>query len=253
MANPAPTVPSLKESFITAQTNLLSQPLAPSQTWRRANDASQQPIPARLLDDALFSLNQTLQQHCRRVYPPQASSNVAEQISNSYLRDAEERVRGIKELESSIGRELDFAADDSIEALPMSWPVESDVANNPDDAADYEDIVQNLSELTEERKQLRLRVQQLRRIDASVKPLSGTEENGIQDNLVTREGPVEKELEKMRALLARVTGRVAALPDRPANNLSQPKSEPDVDLRDIEKSTKRNVDSFLSDSRVFPS
>lgn len=108
MSGSAPTVPALKESFITAQTNLLSQPLAPSRNWQRANNASNQPIPTRLLDDALFSLSQTIQQHCRRVYPPQASYNVAEQISNSYLRDAEDRVTRLKESESSIGRELDL-------------------------------------------------------------------------------------------------------------------------------------------------
>lgn len=108
MAAPAPTVPTIKESFITAQTNLLSQPLVPSRLWQRNNDASNQPIPARVLDDALFNLNQTVQLHCRRVYPPQASYNVAEQISSSYSRDAEERVNELKEAESNIGRELDF-------------------------------------------------------------------------------------------------------------------------------------------------
>jgi hypothetical protein len=108
MTAPAPTIPALKESFITAQTNLLSQPVVPSRIWRRNNNASSQPIPTRVVDDALFSLNQTIQLHCRRVYPPQASYNVAEQISNSYSRDAEERVSKLKESESSIGRELDL-------------------------------------------------------------------------------------------------------------------------------------------------
>jgi hypothetical protein len=38
----------------------------------------------------------------------------------------------------------------------------------------------------------------------------------VQENLVTRNGEVERELEKMRLLLARVTGRVAQLPDEKA-------------------------------------
>ncbi|EFY96765.1 hypothetical protein MAA_07826 [Metarhizium robertsii ARSEF 23] len=253
MAAPTPTVPSLKESFITAQTNLLSQPLAPSRIWRRNNNASSQPIPTRVLDDALFNLNQTIQLHCRRVYPPQASYNVAEQISSSYARDAEERVGKLKESESSIGRELDLAADDAIEELPSSWPIETDLDNYPEEADQYEAIVRRLTQLSEERKQIRLRVEQLRRIEAAVKPLATTDEVTIQDNLVTRDGPVEKELERMRVLLARVTSRVAGLPDQPANNRSGSRTSSVVDLGGMTKSRKRNIDSFLADPRVFPS
>ncbi|GAO15610.1 hypothetical protein UVI_02050420 [Ustilaginoidea virens] len=252
MAAPPPTVPSLKASFIIAQTNLLSQPLAPSRTWVRTNDASDQPIPARLLDDAFFSLNQTIQQHCRRVYPPQASYNVAEQISNSYARDAEERVSRLKESESTLGKELDFAADDAIESLPTSWPVEADVKSHPAEAQDYKAIVKRLMQLSERRRQLKLRVQQLRRIDTAIKPLSATDQNPIQDNLVTRGGPVEKELERMRVLLARVTGRVAALSDESPNTRSAAGNTSIVDLNDLTKARKRNVDKFLSDPRVFP-
>ncbi|OAQ58233.1 kinetochore protein fta4 [Pochonia chlamydosporia 170] len=105
MADTAPTIPSLKESFISAQTNILSQPLAPSRIWRRNNNASSHPIPARILDDVLFNVNQTIQLHQRRVYPPQATYNVAEQISNLYSRDAAERVEKWKQSESNIGRE----------------------------------------------------------------------------------------------------------------------------------------------------
>jgi hypothetical protein len=119
MAAPAPTVPALKEAFITAQTNLLSQPLAPSRIWRRNNNASSKPIPPRVLDDVLFNLNQTVQLHCRRVYPPQATYNVAEQISNSYARDAEERVSKLKESESSIGRELDLGTSGLVAGLSL--------------------------------------------------------------------------------------------------------------------------------------
>ncbi|KAG5975401.1 hypothetical protein E4U55_007702 [Claviceps digitariae] len=253
MTAPAPTVPSLKETFISAQTNLLSQPLAPSGTWRRANDASKQPISPRLLDDILFSLNQTIQQHCRRVYPPQASYNVAEQISSSYLRDAEDRVRGLKESESTIGRELDFVADNSIEALPTSWPIKKDIDNDPPAAEEYEAFVQRLTELTEQRRQLRLRVQQLRRIETAVRPLAVTEENKVQDNLITKKCPIEQELETMRALLTRVTDKVATLPDEPRNQRSRSQNVSTVDLGEMTRARKRDLDSFLSDPRVFPS
>ncbi|TWU70354.1 hypothetical protein ED733_000091 [Metarhizium rileyi] len=43
----------------------------------------------------------------------------------------------------------------------------------------------------------------LQRIRGAVRPLSTTAERTVQDNLVTRDGPVERELERMRVLLAR--------------------------------------------------
>lgn len=105
---PAPTITSVKQTFVAAQTNLLSQPIAPSRAWRASNDASEHAIPSRLIEDAVANVNRTIQQHCRRVYAPQASRNVAEQISNVYSRDAERRMENPDDAEGGIGRELDL-------------------------------------------------------------------------------------------------------------------------------------------------
>jgi hypothetical protein len=105
----APTIPSLKQSFITSQTTLLSQPLAPSRSWQETNDASDEAIPERVVQEVLYNLNHTIQQHCRRVYPPQASRNIAEQINDVYTKDAERKVGGPTDTEGGIGRELDLS------------------------------------------------------------------------------------------------------------------------------------------------
>lgn len=105
---PPPTVTSVKQTFVSAQINLLSQPIAPSRTWRASNDASEHALPHRLVEDAVGSLNRTIQQHCRRVYAPQATRNVAEQINNVYSRDAERRMENPDDAEGGIGRELDL-------------------------------------------------------------------------------------------------------------------------------------------------
>lgn len=102
----APTIPARKQAFLTAQTNLLSQPLVVSRNWRSANTASNTPLPPRLVDDALFNLNHAVQQHCRRVYAPQASRNVAEQISRSYTKDAERRAGD--PVHGTVGRQADL-------------------------------------------------------------------------------------------------------------------------------------------------
>ncbi len=85
---PPHTVVSLKQDFLSAQTRLLSQPLSPSRTWLNANDNNEEGLPEKAVDDALFKLNHRLQQHSRRVYAPQATRHVAEQIDQLYWNTA---------------------------------------------------------------------------------------------------------------------------------------------------------------------
>lgn len=105
---PAPTITSVKQTFVAAQTNILSQPVAPSRAWRASNDASEHALPNRIVEDAVASLSRTIQQHSRRVYAPQANRHVAEQISHVYSRDAERRMANPDDAEGGIGRELDL-------------------------------------------------------------------------------------------------------------------------------------------------
>lgn len=87
-----PTVLTLKTSFLSAQTRLLAQPIAPSRSWRNANAEAEDGISEKALDDALFRLNHLLQQHSRRVHAPQATRHVAEQIDRLYWDAAERSV-----------------------------------------------------------------------------------------------------------------------------------------------------------------
>lgn len=90
-----PTVVSLKQSFLTGQTRLLSQPLTPTRAWRTSNsDDPSVALPEKAIDDALFKLNHHLQQHARRVYAPQATRHVAEQIDQLYWNAAEAATQG---------------------------------------------------------------------------------------------------------------------------------------------------------------
>ncbi|KAF4989795.1 hypothetical protein FGRMN_8887 [Fusarium graminum] len=245
----APTIPSLKQSFLINQTTLLAQPLTPSHSWQATNDASDEAIPERVIQDVLYSLNHTIQQHCRRVYAPQASRNIAEQINNIYTQDAERKFGGPADTEGGIGRELDFTENEAIEALPSSWYLEKDVSNHPLEVKRYADAVRQLSELNDRRMQLRQQVARLKRLQSLVEPLQTDDGVGIQENLLTRNGPVEKELEKMRFLLARVGGRVHALPKEAPNGASQEVSLAETGAR----GQKRRIDQFLADRKVFPS
>ena len=116
------------------------------------------------------------------------------------------------------------------------------------EAKRYADSVQNLISLNDQRRDLRSRVERLRRIKVTVDPLAtGDSGAGVQENLVSRNGEVEKELERMRMLLVRVAGRVGSLP----NSRSTKKEE--EDLKPLSELRKRSIDDFLADANVFPS
>ncbi|KAM0300340.1 hypothetical protein HYE67_010465 [Fusarium culmorum] len=243
----APTIPALKQTFLANQTTLLTQPLAPSRSWQATNDASDEPLTERVVQDVLFNLNHTIQQHCRRVYAPQASRNIAEQIDNVFVQDAERKIGGPADTEGGIGRGLDLSDKDAIEALPASWHIEKDVNDHPEEVKRYAEAVARLTELNDQRKQLREQVARLKHLKTIVEPLQMTDDGaGIQENLLTRNGPVEKELEKMRFLLARVGGRVHALPEQASNDVSK-----EISLFETgSQGRKRRVDQFLAD-KVF--
>ncbi|KAH7121349.1 kinetochore complex Fta4 of Sim4 subunit, or CENP-50-domain-containing protein [Dactylonectria macrodidyma] len=254
MANAAaPTVPALKQSFLSIQTTLLAQPLAPSRAWQAANDASDSPLPARAVDDALFALNHSIQRHCRRVYAPQATRHIAEQVNDVYMQDAQRRVARAFDGagEGVLRREMDLTRRDTIEALPETWISDQDAENYPMEAKRYADAVRRLAELNEQRNELRAQVDRLSRLQAVIQPLrTGDGGAGIQENLLTRDGPVEKELERMRFLLARVGGRVNALPDGGASDT--PPTVPVTSSESLGLARKRRIDQFLADDKVFP-
>lgn len=71
--------------------------------------------------------------------------------------------------------------------------------------------------------------------------------NGVQQNLVTRDGEVEKELERMRMLLVRVGDKVARLKPREGSEDDDLFGERDDDMmvEDVEVVEKRKVEGLL--------
>ncbi|KAJ2903542.1 uncharacterized protein MKZ38_009667 [Zalerion maritima] len=240
-----PTILEIKQAFLTAQSRLLTQPLQPSRAWRRGNEAAGAgaregqegdrrgggggggggggKLSDAAVDEALVHANNTLQQHSHRVYAPQATRHVAEQVDKLYYNAGERPVVGDKP--DALGLVVDFGDDAAIATLPADWEDEREVDKLPAEAKKYSDLVSRLSDLSEQRKAVRERVQKLRRMNKLLEPfggMNGEREDGeerktpihVQENLATRNGEVEKELERMRMLLARVGGRVSKIPNK---------------------------------------
>ncbi|KAI5920973.1 kinetochore Sim4 complex subunit Fta4 [Camillea tinctor] len=276
-----PTILAHKSTFLTAQILQLTQALSPSPNWHSANDRAEQGgLPDKVVDEALYRLNHVLQQHARRVYAPQASRHVAEQIEGLFLDVGERAVardeedddddnddyndgsgaasgRGMGEKKLRVG--ADFCSDETIAALPPNWDLHKpdEAEAHPPEASRYVDLLATLNSLSARRRKVRERVERLRAMEALLAPFKeraqeeedGKEgRGGVQQNLITRNGEIEKELERMRFLLVRVAGRVAQFPDsgeQNHRNRSVDDEDGDILMQDMDVVERAKVGKLL--------
>lgn len=111
----------------------------------------------------------------------------------------------------------------NIERLHDSWDGDEE---DEDGQARYQELTETLKDLNERRKSMREKVEGYKRLKEMLGPFERATET-VQPNLVARDGELEKELEKMRLLVARVRGRVEALPEGVVTD-----EEMDVDFPD---------------------
>ncbi|KAI0864293.1 kinetochore Sim4 complex subunit Fta4 [Xylaria cubensis] len=260
-----PTIIAHKSTFLATQTLHLSQALAPSPAWHAANERAEDGLSARVVDDALYRLNHVLTQHSRRVYAPQASRLVAEQIEGLFYAETQRVLRGSEDSgdgeDADVERErlrvgADFTTDEAISALPPTWDVHKpqEATSHPLEARRYAELSSTLTTLSTKRQEARERVARLRRMAALLAPFesasslpnddsSQTVTSSVQENLITRNGEIERELERMRLLLARVAGRVAQLPNKKnaSGAMEDAEGEDSTDLDSLEREKVGNL------------
>lgn len=145
---------------------------------------------------------------------------------------------------------MEIVESEAIESLPPTWESEQDITAYPMEARRYSELVSRLQELNERKRQAESTVARLRQMKDLLEPFQADEDGrGVQENLVTRDGEVEKELERMRMLLARVGGRVGHLLEQSGGSRghSEPTGEHStaVMLVDVEVEEKRKVNDLL--------
>ena len=151
-----------------------------------------------------------------------------------------------------------------IATLPLEWEG-ADSSSRPLEARRYAELAGELHDLADRQRQAAARVARLRRMRALLQPFAanpggddgggggdsgdGGRLDGVQENLVTRNGEVETELHRMRMLLARVGGRVGQLKEQgpPARESSVGSlfSDGGDGMEGVEMDEQRKVGSLL--------
>ncbi|KIV81053.1 hypothetical protein PV11_08505 [Exophiala sideris] len=214
------SITSIKAAFIRSQVRHLSTPLEPSTQWR---DFTSEPEQGKLSDKSIQNVvakvNEKIKQHNRMVFSAQSQRLVAEQIESLHwtLVDAEN-----KHAETNaviVKSDADLTDVSAIEALPETY---EDLYLRPEHEADaeadtshgetYTAMREELLELAHERDVLRQRLSKHKYLQRLLEPLEDPQ-TSIQPNLVTRDGEMSRELDRMRVLLARVTAKVSDVDD----------------------------------------
>ncbi|KAF7713596.1 Uncharacterized protein PECH_002535 [Penicillium ucsense] len=179
------TISETKSAFLRTQVRILSETLAPPDDWKNyALETEDGDLPEKVISDVLHKVNVATKQHHRVVYSSQAIHHVAQQIASLYW--------------SSVNQET-----------PSRTPFTEDVEKSADLSRHiYQRLRERLQTLDERRQQRQQRLHQLRHLQRLLDPFKDAQKD-IQPNLVTRDGELIQELERMRMLAARVGGRIS--------------------------------------------
>jgi hypothetical protein len=201
-----------KSAFILSQVRLLTSPLSPSTTWSSfAPPTTESPFPAKAIDTAISRLNEKLKKHNKNVYSAPSQRHVAEQLDALYWNQVLEE-DGEADLDAlAISRDADLTSSEVIEGLPEQLQDlqihRTDQTPSDAETTRYAILRKRLLDAARRRDTQKKRMEGYRALQEVLEPLEGSREN-VQPNLVTRDGELGRELDRMRVLCARVASGV---------------------------------------------
>ncbi|KAL6236967.1 hypothetical protein BDW75DRAFT_96489 [Aspergillus navahoensis] len=200
------SISELKSSFIRTQVRILSESLEAPEDWRSyAAEPAEEDLSDKVVGDVLQKVNAALKQHNRVIYSSQAIQHVSQQIASLYWSSISQGTREVTSLERGVGRTVDLSSHTNITQLPSEL---YDQSASEEERNKYKRLKERLASLDNQRQQRQRRLDQLRLLQRLLEPFREPQTN-VQPNLVTRDGELVRELEKMRMLVARVSGRIA--------------------------------------------
>ncbi|POS86444.1 hypothetical protein EPUL_001531 [Erysiphe pulchra] len=235
----APTTIELKAEFLRKQIHILSEPLRPTAEFYASRRFTESSLEKKSIDKVLNQLNKRLKRHNNVAYGRRAQRHVAEQVDRlSWDTPSQNQFgREFREAWAEVG--TDYCASETIEKLPNEWPKDIDgnqignkereqeqeqdsrrelgteVEAGLDNIDKYETLNQrytklrcNLAELNTRRYVMKQRLEKLNSIRDILRFFDFPME--IQKNLVTRDGELEQELERMCRLMLRVERGMSA-------------------------------------------
>ncbi|GAM42940.1 hypothetical protein TCE0_044f17354 [Talaromyces pinophilus] len=197
------TISEIKTSFIRNQIRILSAPIAPQEGWRDFAPETEDDLSDKVVEEVVQKLNTTLKQHNRVVYSNQAIQHVARQIESLYWESVKNEVLSPSQKSTGVEIGSDLSNHLVIEKLPSQY--RGDDASS-EEKERYKLLYERLVALDNRRQVKQKQLAQYKQLEALLEPLRNPQEN-IQPNLLTRDGELVREIDKMRIAPTRETSR----------------------------------------------
>ncbi|KAJ5082486.1 hypothetical protein N7532_011529, partial [Penicillium argentinense] len=210
------TITELKSAFIRSQVRIISESLELPEDWQNyAVETDEGELSGKVIEDVLYKVNAAAKQHNRVVYSSQAIHHVASQIASLYWSTVSQETQNTATFSKGICQSTDLSKHGNIVKLPLELEAQ-DVTEEQNESSirltlllyRYQELRKRLASLDEQRQQRKRRLDQLNHLRRLLEPFQEPRSD-IQPNLVTSDGELVQELEKMRMLVARVGGRIA--------------------------------------------
>ncbi|MCJ1410259.1 hypothetical protein MMC19_004344 [Ptychographa xylographoides] len=209
------TITELKKTFLQYQVRILNTPLEPSSSWLDNAPIHQEgELRNELIQEVVRKANTIVRHHNRTVYPSQALRHIAEQIDALYWAAGAPDPHSGEVDDGVITRDADLRDHETILSVPEQWEDEADqdegglerFAEN----TRYKQLQARLVVLAEKRAERTKKLEQMKHLRRLLGPFAHAPEN-VQPNLVTRDGELGTELEKMKILVARLAEKMGGL------------------------------------------
>ena len=205
------SITSLKAGFIRSQVRHLETPLEPSTQWRDLLPESDQgQLSDKTINDLVAKVNEKIRQHNRLIFSSQSQRHVAEQVESLHWNLVSEDTERAEIDTVVIRKDQELAETRQIQSLPEDYDdlhLHPDHERQEDEAQRYTRLREELLEVSARRDMLKKKLTQYEHLKKLMQPLDDPQKN-IQPNLTSRDGELSQELDRMRVLLARITGRV---------------------------------------------
>ncbi|KAJ5301389.1 hypothetical protein PENANT_c023G02892 [Penicillium antarcticum] len=200
------TIFELKSTFIWTQVRIFSESLDLPEDWRKyAAETEEGDLNDKVIEDVLHKVNAAARQHNRVVYSSQAIHHVAQQIASLYWTSVNQDARSRRVFAQGIEKTTDLSRQMNITKLPVELEGQEP---SEEQNTRYQQLRERLASLDSQRQKRQQRLDQLHYLRRLLEPFEDPPKN-IQPNLITKDGELVQELEKMRMLVARVGGRIS--------------------------------------------
>ncbi|KAH0611137.1 uncharacterized protein H6S33_011564 [Morchella sextelata] len=196
-----PSIRDLKKGFLSSQLRTLSTPIEPPRAWQsQLPESPAGDLPDAVVAQALYKFNVVAKRHHRLVYSAQALSHVATQVQDLYQQP---QPAGAEDAEEGVLRRgVDLREAENIALLPDTYPTPA-LSDSGGDLEAYQELHARLTALAAAVQAQRERHAYYVHLRGLVEPFRAPMES-VQPNLVTRDGPLAAELERMRMLAGKL-------------------------------------------------